>query len=219
MVGMTEYVADSVLAWLVGKTAMPSLPTVYVGLFTAVGLDDGTGFTEVSGGSYARVVTAGGDWSTPSGSSPVVIENASQILFPQATADWGSVVAFGLFDAVSGGSLLAWDYLGGYDWEPCTVSLASPAVLTAPAHALSNGQLVMFTTEFGGALPTFGQGSLGGQLVVADATTDTFTVTSAGLPVNTTSSGEGMVRRVISQSVPSGVQASFAASSLVIKGA
>jgi hypothetical protein len=56
-------------------------------------------------------------------------------------------------------------------------------------------------------------------MVVVGATTDTFTVTNAGLAVNTSSTGTGMLRRMASQSVPTGVQASFAAGDLVIKGA
>lgn len=219
MVGMTNYVADGVLAWVVGKTAMPSLPTVYVGLFTSVGIDDGTGFTEVSGGSYARVATSGATWTTPSGTGPASVENAAQVQFPEATVDWGTVIGFGLFDQASGGNLLAWDYLGAYSWGPFTISSASPGVITKPAHGYVDGQLVLATTEFGGTFPTFSQSNLNGQMVVAGATTDTFTVTNAGLAVNTSSTGTGMLRRMASQSVPTGVQASFAAGDLVIKGA
>ncbi|HWO72743.1 MAG TPA: hypothetical protein VNN21_04225, partial [Dehalococcoidia bacterium] len=34
--------------------------------------------------------------------------NGAAITFPQATANWGTVVAFGIFDASTGGNLIAW---------------------------------------------------------------------------------------------------------------
>src|SRR5690348_16037633 len=61
MTGLTNYSADNVLNYFTGQIAMPALPAVYLALFTAVGTDAGTGFTEVSGGAYARIQIAGGD--------------------------------------------------------------------------------------------------------------------------------------------------------------
>lgn len=79
-----------------------SRPDTYVALYTAAPTDAGGG-TEVSGGSYARVqVTA---WDTASGGATA---NTNVITFPTATASWGTVVAFGILDASSGGNLLAW---------------------------------------------------------------------------------------------------------------
>lgn len=209
MSGASDYSAQHFLNWLVGKTAMPSLPTVYVALFTAVGSDDGSGFTEVSGGSYTRAATAGSDWNASSGSAPSTISNANTISFPQATANWGTVIAFGLYDAPSGGNLLAWDYLGGYSWQPCTISSASPGVLTVPGHGYSAADTVVFSTEYGGTAPAFSQSNLTGLLAVVSPATNTFTVTNGGTAVNTSSVGDGMVRKVTQQSIPSGVTASF----------
>lgn len=53
MTGLTNYSAFNVLNYLTGQKAMPALPAIYLALFTAVGTDVGTGFTEVSGGAYA----------------------------------------------------------------------------------------------------------------------------------------------------------------------
>lgn len=201
MAGMSDYWARKVLDHSVGKTAIGSAPTTYIGLFTAAPTDAGGG-TEVSGGSYARVATAG-LWNAATGSAPASTSNASDITFPTATADWGTVIAFGIFDASSAGNLLWWDYIGAYDWLPFSCTLASPGVLTSPAHGYSNGDKVVVTAEFGGTLPATG-GSWTGLLTVANATTDTFT---AG--VNTTGTGNGAVRKVTQQSVPTGVQAKF----------
>ena len=99
----SDYAELKVLELLVGKTAF-SLPTAYVALFTVAPSDAGGG-TEVSGGSYERKVTAGTDWNAAAAGA---IDNANDITFVQATADWGTVVAFAVFDAITGGNMLWW---------------------------------------------------------------------------------------------------------------
>jgi hypothetical protein len=79
---------------------------VYVALFTAAPSDSSAG-TEVSGGSYARVDSKT-KWATPASGT---VSNNATIAFPTATADWGTVVAFGIMTALSGGSLLYWGTL------------------------------------------------------------------------------------------------------------
>lgn len=88
---------------MLGKTAW-TMPTAYVGLFTAAPSDSGGG-TEVTGGSYARKSTAGADWNAASGGST---SNANAITFVTATASWGTVTHFGIFDAATAGNLLRW---------------------------------------------------------------------------------------------------------------
>jgi len=114
----------------------------------------GTGAVEVSGGSYARVATASATWNAAStGADPTTISNAATITFATATASWGNVVAFGLYDALTSGNLLAWDWLGNYQWLPCTISSASPGVITAHAHGYAAADPVVYTTVFGGTAP------------------------------------------------------------------
>jgi hypothetical protein len=209
MAGLSSYAAQNTLNYHVGKTAMPTLPTAFLALFTVAPSDSGGG-TEVTGGAYARVSTAAGNWNAAAGSAPSTITNSAVFTFPTATANWGTVVAFAGFDASSAGNMLWWDFLGNFSWLPFTGSLASPSVLTSPAHGYANGDSVTVTAEYGGTLPATG-GSWSGILTVASVTTDTFT---AG--VNTTGTGNGMVRKVASQQIPSGVQASFAASALTL---
>lgn len=86
--------------------------TVYVGLFSAAPTDAGGG-TEAVGGSYARVALPIADttWNAPSG-SPSATANTGVITFPTSTATWGGTMThFGIFDAASGGNLLAWNIL------------------------------------------------------------------------------------------------------------
>jgi hypothetical protein len=217
MAGFTDRVSQGILNHIVGKTAIFTLPTAYVGLFTAVGTDAGTGFTEVSGGSYARATTAAGDWNAASGTGPSQISNANPINFPSATAGWGSIIALGVFDAVSGGNLLAWDYFGNYQWVPATVNVGSPGVFQSHAHGFIAGDIILWSIENGGFTPTFGAGSFTGQLVVVGPTTDTFTVTNGGVAVNTTATGNGSIRKMTPQTINSGTSSSFPAGALTIR--
>jgi hypothetical protein len=215
MTGLTSYSAENVLNYIVGKTAMPTLPTGHLALFTAVGTDAGTGFTEVSGGSYARVAGTAADWSAATGLSPSTITNSVAFSFPSATASWGTIIAFGIYDAATGGNLLAWDYLGADSWYPFTCTDASPGVLTAigmtagSSPTLANGALVIVSAEYGGSLPTGLVAAT--QYTVAGLTNDTFNVGTA-----TTSTGSGLVRQLVVQAIPSGVVATFGPSSLTL---
>jgi hypothetical protein len=77
--------------------------TLYIGIYTSAPSSDGTGGTEVTGGSYARVAVTNnaGNWPAASSGSK---HNANAITFATATANWGSVVSAGVFAASSGGT-------------------------------------------------------------------------------------------------------------------
>jgi hypothetical protein len=215
MTGLTDYSADNVLNYIVGKTAMPSLPTTYLALFTAVGGDSGSGFTEVSGNNYSRVALSG-DWNSATGDAPSTIANGSAITFPTPTGSWGTIIAWGIYDSSNGGNLLAWDYLGAYAWLPVYITAASPAAFDAKGNGYSAGDAVVYTTEYGGAAPSFSQSNLSGLLAAVSPSGDTFTITNGGVAVNTSSTGSGMVRKVAMQSVAANVVISFASSALTL---
>lgn len=103
----TDYAENKTLDHITGKSNWAAI-TCRVALFTAAPSDAGGG-TEVSGGSYARVTTAAGDWDAASGGATA---NANPITFPTASASWGTVTHFALFDAASGGNMLRWGALG-----------------------------------------------------------------------------------------------------------
>lgn len=88
-------------AWRPAQT--PTRPVgLFCALFTVVtDSEAGTG-TEVTGGSYARVNvgTAIGAATSPGGNG----SNTSIVTFAAPTATWGTVIAFGIFDAVTVGS-------------------------------------------------------------------------------------------------------------------
>ena len=82
-----------------------ALPTNYfVALSTTIPAQDGTGFTEVTGGAYAR-----GTMSAGSAPSNGVVSNSADVEFQECTADWGTIKAFGVYDAATGGNLLMYD--------------------------------------------------------------------------------------------------------------
>lgn len=98
----TDYAENKILEHMVGKTSW-GMPTAYLAVSTTTPNDDGTNFTEPSGGAYARVQTAGTDWGTPATGA---IANATLLAFPQATANWGTVTYGGVYDAATNGNLL-----------------------------------------------------------------------------------------------------------------
>ncbi len=299
MSGLSDYTARNLLNYVTGQVAEPSLPAVWVALFTTPPADAGTGATEVSRGSYARVQVAGSaatNGTTASGNatlhfastpawivagmsvtdltsgsvipaattvlsttgttvvmsanatgsgvgsgdtivfsaftpasqsdpSPATISNNAIVTFATPTASWGTVVAFSLYDASTGGNLLAWDYLGNYPWVPATVSSASPGVITAPGiTGVSNGANVVWSNEYGGTVPSFSQSNFTNStgLVAANYSAGppvSFSVTNGGTAVNTSSTGNGMVRTITPQVISTNVVASFAASALTITAA
>lgn len=72
----------------------------YVGLFTADPTDTGSGATEITGNNYSRVsatFTVSGNAATTS----------AAVEFSAATGSWGTISHIGIFDASSGGNLIA----------------------------------------------------------------------------------------------------------------
>lgn len=108
MAGKTNALEGNLLNHVFRATAYTAPGTTYVGLFTAAPTDAGGG-TEVTGGSYGRasVTNNTSNWAAPSG-TPRQISNSNAINFTTPTADWGTVVAVGLFDASTAGNLLYW---------------------------------------------------------------------------------------------------------------
>jgi hypothetical protein len=175
-----------------------------------------TGAAHASSGSTDNLVFSAFAPSVAStGTEPVVTPAQSAntntvVTFAQAGASWGTVTSLGFFDALTAGNCLRWDFLGNFKWLPFSGTLASPSVLTVPAHGFSNGDTVIVTSKTGGTLPS--AGSWAGALTVAGVATDTFT---AG--VNAASaSGDGLVRKITTQAIASGVTMSITANTMIV---
>src|SRR5579872_1042848 len=195
-----------------GTTVLSTTGTTVVMSQNATGGGVGSGDTIVFSAWPASSASSGTEPSV----TPVTATNGAVITFAQASASWGTVIGFGIYDAVTAGNLLGLDFLGNFSWLPCSISAASPGVITTHAHGYSAADPVVFTSKYGGTTPTFSQSNLTGVLVVVSPATDTFTVTNGGTAVNTSGTGDMMVRKIVQQSIPINVTASFAASTLTL---
>lgn len=115
----SNYLENKVLLHVFGATAYTAPATLYVALFTSDPGETGSG-TEVSGGSYARQTIA----FTVTGNQA---SNTAAVEFPTATASWGTITYAAVYDAVSGGNLMAYGAL------TTSKTIASGDVLRIPA--------------------------------------------------------------------------------------
>jgi len=105
MSSFTDYTENLVLNYLFTTNSATRPTAWYVGLFTAAPSDTGGG-TEVTGNGYARVATG---TITVSGTSPTTATNAAAIEFAAASGgNWGAIGWAAIFDADTGGNMLAW---------------------------------------------------------------------------------------------------------------
>jgi hypothetical protein len=100
MAAMSNYLENALINATLRNTSYTSPATVYAALFTSDQTDAGSG-TEVTGGSYTRKAIT---FAAPS--NGVATNSASAVEFDQATADWGTVTHFGIYDASTSGNLL-----------------------------------------------------------------------------------------------------------------
>jgi hypothetical protein len=105
MSSFTDYTENLVLNYLFTTNSATRPTAWFVGLFTAAPSDTGGG-TEVSGNGYARRTTG---TISVSGTSPTLATNAAAIEFAAASGgNWGSIGWAAIFDASTGGNMLAW---------------------------------------------------------------------------------------------------------------
>ena len=96
---MSNFLENALVNATLRATTYTSPATVYISLWTSDPTDANTG-TEVSGGSYAR------QSATMGAPSNGVTTNSADIVFPTATAGWGTVGWVGINDASTSGNLL-----------------------------------------------------------------------------------------------------------------
>jgi hypothetical protein len=112
---ITNYSANKILQALCGKASTLSLgQTAYVGLSTTAPTAVGGNVTEPSGNGYARVMLGYYNQNyTQKMGNPTngAIENEEIIYYPEATGSWGTITHFCIFDAQTGGNLLAYGAL------------------------------------------------------------------------------------------------------------
>ena len=111
----SNYVKNNSLDFWVRKQSISQPSSVWVALYTTNPTAADTG-TEVSGGGYARQQVT---FTSPTISGDVaLVQNVSDIVFPQLTASAGVAAYVGLRDASAGGHLLFYEAL------PTSITLA-----------------------------------------------------------------------------------------------
>ena len=102
MSSFSDYLENELLDHVFRNSALTSPTAVYAALYTVAPTDAGGG-TEVSGNGYARQsITFGA-------ASGGAIANTADVDFMASGGNFGAIIAVGIFDASSGGNLLAWD--------------------------------------------------------------------------------------------------------------
>lgn len=114
---LADYAENKIVDAVLRAQALGAPATHYVALYTVCPTDSTAG-TEVSGGSYARVAvtaslanwsgTQGAGTTTASSGTSGTISNNIAITYPAPTANWTTVVCWGILDAPTGGNL--WIY-------------------------------------------------------------------------------------------------------------
>lgn len=115
MAALSNYLENEIIDWLMRGQSYSPPADLYIALYTTAPTAAGGG-VEVSGGSYARVavVSSLADWAGTQGAGTTTAStgtsgttsNNNNITYPTPTAAWGTVVAFGVMDASTGGNLL-----------------------------------------------------------------------------------------------------------------
>jgi hypothetical protein len=101
MAALSDYAEKLLLDWSM-TTGSATRPTEwYVALYTVAPSDSGGG-TEVSGSGYAREAVTFDAAATPGGTT----SNTGAVSFTASGGSFGTVVAIGIFDAVTVGNLL-----------------------------------------------------------------------------------------------------------------
>tara|TARA_R100001443_G_scaffold54468_1_gene65904 strand:+ start:451 stop:831 length:381 start_codon:yes stop_codon:yes gene_type:complete len=118
----SNFLAGEILDDIFSGNAYTPPGTFYLALYTSAPTASGGG-TELSGNGYARQTVA---FTTTAQQS----SNTAAAEFPTATADWGTIVAVGVFDASTSGNLLAFGNL------TASKNIVSGDVLRIPAGDL-----------------------------------------------------------------------------------
>lgn len=100
MAAMSNFLENEILNLVLRGIGYSGGSTVYAALYTTP-TDDSGGGTEVAGGGYARTTVP-----TFGPASGGVCSNSANVQFPAASASWGTVTHFALWDAPTGGNLL-----------------------------------------------------------------------------------------------------------------
>lgn len=104
----SDFIEKELLDHVFGNAAYSAPATLYIALSTADPTDSGGSIAEPAD-TYARqaVTNNATEWPAATGTTPTLKDHANAVIFPTATASWGTITHYAIFDAVSGGNMLA----------------------------------------------------------------------------------------------------------------
>lgn len=210
-------------ASIADNTATTPLTNLFVSLHNADPGEAGSQTTnETAYTNYARVSVArtSGGW-TVSGTDPTQVVNAATITFPACGATGDTLTHWGIGFLTSGaGTLIASGPIGptAGPFVEFTATSASPGVFSSPGYTPTVNDRVSLYHNAAATLPTgVTEGTVyfigtapGGQTFTLSTTT------ANGAPVNTSTTGAGIVIKQSPLIVSNGITPSFAASALVL---
>ena len=127
---LTDDFENRTLNFLLTASSVTRPTAWYVGLYASGNQpSDSSAGTELSGSGYARE-------SVSFSVSGNVAQNSSTITFNTATGNWGTITYAGIFDASTGGNLIAYAQLG-----------ASKTIETNDILQIASGQLTVTITQ------------------------------------------------------------------------
>ncbi len=102
MGSLSNYSENALLDHVLKVSSLSQPSIIYMALSTADPTDDGSGIAEPSGGGYARVNVD--NWTDAASRA---IQNEDIITFAEAVLSWSTITHFALYDAITGGNMLA----------------------------------------------------------------------------------------------------------------
>lgn len=100
---ISNYLENAILNHILKNTAYSQPTNLYIALSTTDAGESGTTITEPVGNNYTRALCNA--WNTASNRQ---IKNTNQVTFNTASGSWGTIQYWAIFDAITGGNMLAY---------------------------------------------------------------------------------------------------------------
>jgi len=99
----SNYLENKILDHVFNISSFSAPSNIYIGLSTVDPGESAGTLAEPSGNNYARVQM--NSWETSSGGTT---SNSAAVTFPTSAGNWGTISYVCIFDALSGGNMLAY---------------------------------------------------------------------------------------------------------------
>ena len=207
--GKIDSYENEILKWETGQSnSLGTAQTPWLGLFTTLPGEDGTGGTETTVVSRANSSTK---WAAPSAGS--VATNADVSLGTASGDSSGYIKGIGIFDASTAGNLRRVIRCWG---ARKTASAATSDTITSTSHGFADGTRVLWEAPAGVSVP----GGLAENTTyyVRDSVTNTLKLaaTLGGSAIDITTDGVGYLRQDKSKPIFSGDPVSILSGELTI---